>query len=276
MVTELIASEALRRIGPHGGVRSLASGMSSQAWVGSVGTDRWVVRVPVGDGRRPTPDYRTESVLLRAAAERGVPVATSTVVDVGGVACSVARERPGRPVGVADWDEVLVEDVAVALRALHTLDPALAVEQDIVTRFHLATIWPFDDTRLDDHPVAARWPSLVPSLLAHRDGILEAGSGPATVVHSDLHPDHLLIEDGRLTGLLDLGDTFPGPAEWDVACLRYYHADIADRIAAAGGCWDLERARRLTIAFGLYKLAKQPDRAVVVERVETILRAALG
>lgn len=275
-MTEHVASEALRRIGPHDGVRPLASGMSSQAWIGSVDRRRWVVRVPVGDGRRPTPDYRAESALLLAAAERGVPVAASTIIEVDGVACSVAPERPGRPVVADDWDEVLVGDVAAALRRLHSLDPSLAVEHDIVARFHLATIWPFDDTDLRAHPVATRWPELIGPLLEHRDRILEAGSAPATVVHSDLHADHLLVDGGRLTGLLDLGDTFPGPAEWDIACLRFYHRDITDRVVAAGDRWDPERARLLTIPFVLYKLAKQPERAVVVERVEPILRASLA
>lgn len=251
--------------------------MSSQAWVGDVDGQRWVVRVPVGDGRRPTPDYRAESVLLQAAAERGVPVSPSTIVAVDGVACSVAPELAGRPVTANDWDEALVGDVADALARLHTLDPALAVEHDLVARFHLATIWPLDGTDLGDHPVAARWPELVDALLEQRDRILEAATAsPATVVHSDLHAEHLLVDGGRITGLLDLGDTFPGPAEWDIACLRFYHREIADRVVAARERWDVARVQLLAIPFALYKLAKQPQRAVVIDRVEPILRSALG
>ena len=274
-MTESIASEALNRVGAHDGVRSLASGMSSDAWVGEIDGERWVVRVPVGDGRRPTPDYRAESVLLGTAAERGVPVAASTVVEVDGIACSVARERPGRPVGPDDWNESLVTDLASALAGLHGLPPSLAVEQDIVARFHLATIWPFDGSDLGSHSVAFRWPELVSPLCERRDAIRSAGAGPATVVHSDLHAEHLLVADGRLTGLLDLGDTFPGPAEWDIACLRYYHRGIADQVLAVGDRWDPARARLLVIPFVLYKLAKQPERPVVIDRVESTLRTAL-
>ena len=232
--------------------------MSSDAWVGEIDGERWVVRVPVGDGRRPTPDYRAESVLLGAAAERGVPVAASTVVEVDGIACSVARERPGRPVGPDDWNESLVTDLASALAGLHGLPPSLAVEQDIVARFHLATIWPFDGSDLGSHSVAFRWPgSFHRYANGARSAQPEPGQRPSCTGPARRAPSgrrwtpHRLARPGRHV---------PGPAEWDIACLRYYHRGIADQVLAVGDRWDPARARLLVIPFVLYKLAKQPER----------------
>ena len=71
------------------------------------------------------------------------------------------------------------------------------------------------------------------------------------------------------------GDAFAGPAEWDIAGLRYYHGPVADDVLTDSDRYDRDRARLLTISFALYKLAKQPERALVIERVEPILRTAL-
>lgn len=151
-----------------------------------------------------------------------------------------------------------------ALDRVHATDLALAVESDVVARFHLARIWPFDESTLEAHPLSTRWPNRVEGIGAQAEAILAAGAEPATVVHTDLHWEHLLVADGRLTGILDFGDAFAGPAGWDDARLRYYHGP-----AVAGPI--TEHARLLGIAFALYELDETPERADVVERVLTLL-----
>lgn len=259
----------LSTVGSHDGIQLLAEGMSSSAWRATVDGTPYVVRVPKGDGLRPLPRYEQEAHLLADLARRGVPVATTTIVELGDATCSLAEEIRGDPVRPNDWTSALVQEMHEALRIVHETDPALAVESDVVARFHLARIWPFDGTRLDDHPMAARWPERVAAVAAREADIRRAGAAPATVVHTDLHGDHILVADGRLVGLLDFGDAFAGPAAWDDACLRYYHGpDVTGPLR--------EDARLLSIAFVLYKLAKTPARADVVERVDAVLRDALA
>lgn len=255
---------------------AMADGMSSSAWVVSIDGVESVIRVPKNDGRRPVPRYAAELRLLELLAGRGVPVATGRVVVVDGFECSVAARLPESP--VAEWSEAFIDDVAGALSVLHMTQSSLAVEDDVSARFHLASIWPFDSTDLRDHAVAAWRPELVDALEAHRKRILDAAEGPRTVVHTDLHPQHLLQDDSkRLTGILDFGDAFAGTAAWDIACLRYYQGGavagaIVDR-HVFGRSLD-EPARLLGLPWGLYKLAKTPDRADVRERVDAMFRAA--
>ena len=172
---------------------------------------------------------------------------------IEGVVCSVAPQLPGRPVRPEDWTPQLLGQLRDALGIVHATEPTLAVERDVVARFHLARIWPFDGADLHGHPIAARWPELITAIADRAEPILAAGLAPATVVHTDLHWDHLLVDDGRLAGILDFGDAFAGPPGWDEACLRYYHGD-----AIAGPA--TEQGRLLGIAFALYKLDKTPAR----------------
>lgn len=263
-----LADEALATVGLHDGVELLAEGMSSSAWRGSIDGTTYVVRVPKNDGRRPLPRYRAEARLLADLHRRGVPVAAPTIVEIAGAECSIALEVPGQPVRPTDWTPRLLAEVATALDRVHETTPELAVEGDVRRRFHLARIWPFDGTDLADHPVALRWPELQAPIASREADILAAGSAPPTVVHTDLHWDHLLVDDGRLSAILDFGDAFAGPPGWDHACLRYYHGPQVARTPHDGD-------RLLGIAFALYKLAKTPDRADVVERVESMLRDAI-
>lgn len=263
-----LAAAALSTVGAHDGVTLLAEGMSSSAWRGTVDGSPYVVRVPKNDGRRPTPRYEDEARLLTDLAARGVPVAVPSIVEIGDVACSVAPEIPGEPVRPGEWTPELVGELHEALRILHETPPDLAVETDVVARFHLARTWPFDGADPADHPVADRWPERLAALVALAPEIRRAGAAPATVVHTDLHWDHILVADGRLMGILDFGDAFAGPPGWDHACLRYYHGpDVTGPLT--------EDARLLSIAFVLYKLDKTPERIDVVERVDAVLRDAL-
>ncbi len=274
--TRAVAAEALGQLGGHDGVTVLATGMSSAAFVGSVNGDEYAVRVPIGVGRRPTPDYAREARLLADLGDRGAPVSVPIVVEVRDRVCSVAPRIIGRRVEPNDWTHALVDHVASFLAVLHETEPAFAVEPDVLRRFHLARIWPFDGSDLGDHPVARIWPDGVGEIEDMRSAIETAGSRPSTVVHTDLHSEHLLVDGaGSLAGVLDFGDAFAGPPAWDHACIRYYHGDeVAVRVAEA---MDTESPSAddvdlLSVAWALYKLAKTPDRPDVRTRVDRLLQ----
>ena len=82
-----------------------------------------------------------------------------------------------------------------------------------------------------------------------------------SVVHSDLHAQHILIDDdGRLSGLLDFGDAFIGSAAWDVAVLQHYFGRaVAEGVATqlTDGPDLIESAQTLTTAVARYKVAKR-------------------
>ena len=257
----------------RGPVTLLAEGMSSSAWTGTVDGVRRVVRVPKMDGTRPTPRYDLEMRLLSELDRRGVPVMSGRVVSVDGVRCAVADLCP-HP-GVRDWNDEFVADVAAAFSTLHSLDPLLAVEADIVARLHLARSWPFDGSDLTRHPVARWGDDLVATLEGRRDEIEWAAEQAVTVAHTDLHVDHLLQDDrGRLAAVLDFGDAFAGSAGWDFASMRYsLGLEIAGRIAAVYPDGDRISALAdvLAIPWALYKLDKSPDRPIVQRRVAQLL-----
>lgn len=272
----VIARAALASVGTvEGEPQLLAEGMSSSAWTGAVDGREMVVRIPKNDGLRPEPHYDDEARLLADLARLGAAVAPCRVVEVDGIRCSIAERIPGEPVRPDEWTDRFGRDVADTLGALHSLAPGAAPALSAVERFHLARLWPLDGSRLADHPVAARWPERIDPLAALEADVRAACTAPATVVHSDLHWEHLLrTGGGRLAAVLDFGDAFAGPAAWDFACLRYYHGDDVAALVAQhhpDGTAALAASGLVGITFGLYKLDKTPERDEVVARVERLL-----
>jgi hydroxylysine kinase len=56
------------------------------------------------------------------------------------------------------------------------------------------------------------------------------------VIHTDFHGDNLLVDDDRVTGVLDFGDSLAGPVAMDVgvaACYQFGAADGTDPLAPA-------------------------------------------
>lgn len=199
-------------------VELLGAGRSSTAWL--AGTK--VVRTPIRDSGRRTSSF-SESLIGRLLPDE-LPVPRWEVVEVDGVACTIADRLRGRPIRLGEeWSDRLVADVARVLAATHRLATT-------------ATRWgPLDD--VDDRllglsetvgdGVRARW------FHAPIDPFdSEAAATNRAVVHSDLHPEHILVDSGgRLTGLLDFGDAFIGSAAWDIVAIgRYYGPRVADRI----------------------------------------------
>ena len=291
MATECVERVAGRQVDL---VWELSAGQSSSAWVAQAGEERWVVRVPVKDsGRRIT--YRAEAAIGRYLTSLGHPVADWTIVDHNGTMCSVAREIPGVPVAYDRvWSDDFGRQLAHVLADLHEM-PAegfgpLADDQQqlvrglsedrvhgITDRWFHARIWPFDDSSLDDHPITEQAPDIAHAATTLASDIAAAGTGATGVVHSDLHREHLLVgKDGSLTGVLDFGDAFIGSIAWDFALLNWYYGK-ANAAAVArhhpAGSDVLDHGAALSIAVGLYKVAKNPNDPALIPRLRRCLES---
>lgn len=103
--------------------------------------------------------------------------------------------------------------------------------------------------------------------------IIDALDGPVGLLHSDLHNQHLLQTDGRLTGLLDFGDAFVGSIAWDFGLIVWYYGLDNARLFATSyeaSPETLEQGLRLAIAIGCYKIAKTPHKSAVLERLQAL------
>jgi Ser/Thr protein kinase RdoA (MazF antagonist) len=142
----------------------------------------------------------------------------------------VAIVRALRVVAVAGGHGPLVVDGAGVLRGAAP-EPA----EGLVT-WAARPLWPLDGSRLADHPAIGEDPSLVEAMDAHavdvRDALL---SGPRSVLHSDLHGENVLDDEGRLT-ILDVGEALVGPVDWDIAAIAFFlDWPTADAVALALG-----------------------------------------
>ncbi|MEM8861187.1 MAG: phosphotransferase [Chloroflexota bacterium] len=134
----------------------------------------------------------------------------------------------------------------------------------IRARWCWAPIWPFDDCRLETHPMADAEIDFIARLDALKPKLLEAiTQDQAVLTHSDLHGEHIFEQDGRLTGVIDFGASFISIPAWDFAVMAYYHgwASVEESLfgytsSAQAQDHQLKQAQKLALAVGLYKLAK--------------------
>lgn len=283
-------AECVERVAGHqvDVVWELPAGRSSSAWIAKAGEERWVVRMPARDSdRRIT--YRAEAAIGRYLTSLGHPVADWTVVEHRGTTCSVARALPGVPATYGQvWSDDFGRQLADVLAGLHRMPargfgPLVDGEQQLVhgmskdrvegvcDRWCRARVWPFDDPSLDDHPITDQAPDIAHAATMLATDIATAGTGATGVVHSDLHREHLLVgNDGSLTGVLDFGDAFIGSIAWDFALLNWYYGR-ANAAAVArhhpAGPDALDHGAFLSIAVGLYKVAKNPNDPDLIPRL---------
>ncbi len=291
-VSQWLATEAGRRLGADQtvGVEMVAAGMSSTAWRIRLPQGPWIVRTPnAPSGRRPS---ARSDVLLGALLPAELPVARWELVEIEGIECSAGPVVPGDRIDAGPWGAGLAGSIAEVLGATHGLardasgwgpiqnrdDKIVGISTSLVDgvadRWFLAAMWPFDGSSLGSHPLLDVAAELVERLGALEATLVHAAAGPRCLVHSDLHAQHLLVASGILTGVLDFGDAFVGSAAWDIALLRhYYGAANADRVARRldDGAEVIEASVVLHVAVCAYKLAKQPDRSGVAERLQAAL-----
>ncbi len=201
---------------------------------------RWVDRTP----RRPAtvaPLLRETRLLPRIAPLLPIPVPEPVVLEDDPLR---VRHRlvPGSSVPPATLPAAAGEAVGRFLRALHRLPTAdLGLPgEDVVRADRLGWLDRFSVDVVPRLPATAR-PAASELLGALRD----APTG--TLVHGDLGPEHLLLDDGQVSGIIDWGDTQLGDPAIDLAWTAHGTPDeFRDALVAAYSptADELARARR--------------------------------
>ncbi|MGI8577952.1 MAG: aminoglycoside phosphotransferase family protein [Nocardioidaceae bacterium] len=182
----------------------------------------------------------------------------------------------------------LAEDLADALRRLHSLDPAgippqpegweSESRQDLLKE--LSAVADLIRPLLDDELRATAQPYLTAALPR------PPYDGPNRVIHNDMCADHVLVdpESGRLTGLLDFTDVIVGDPVLDfvglvgVGDLRFVSA-VIDRYGLSLDKGYADRLRWLTCVLTLLWLgeaATDPDGPADVDKHVLWVRRAFG
>ncbi|WP_018332462.1 phosphotransferase [Actinomycetospora chiangmaiensis] len=206
----------------------LGSGWDSDAWLVD---GEWVERT----ARRPDvePWLRTETTLLPWLAPQ-LPLEVPRPV-VGKESPLTVRHRlvPGRPAGPDDGPG-LGTAVGEFLVALHAVDLAAAVRRGLPSPERTSAL---RDAHVDrfESEVVPRLPPTTGNWLGERLAVIR--DAPASVlVHGDLSADHVLIDDGRVSGVIDWGDARAGdPAKDLVWPLLQAGPRVAREVTAAYG-----------------------------------------
>lgn len=200
------------------------AGWVSRAWVG----DDWVVRL--NEDVRHRDAYRHEAAVVGLLAGSDVPHARVLAHGVGPDGPWYVSERlPGRTLHEA-WPaadpatrRTMVESLGSALRALHRvrvpaglLPPWLigALDGGPWPAFHPPVV----SATLQLVEAARRRPGHDPHLLVDVAGWIEqrlvlfAADDPV-LVHGDLHGSNVIVDRGRVTGLVDFAEASAQPAD---------------------------------------------------------------
>ncbi len=198
-------------------------------------------------------------------------------------AWSIVPYLPGEPAASADAVDLpgVAGAIAGFLGALHVPAPADAPAN------------PFRGV-----PLRERAPNFAMNLdtlagLVDRDAVLgvwedalaaRAFTGPPVWLHGDLHPANILVRDGRVTGIIDFGDTTAGDpaADLSVAWMLLpveWHGAFRSAYEAVGGLtrdalW--ARARGWALNLGIVFLAYSADNPRLLEVGRRTLRAVLA
>lgn len=213
-------ARALARIGlpaPHG-LERLSGGANMESWRFQTGAADCVLRrAPSAEMMAGRPlDHAAEAALIRAARAAGV-LAPEVLVELepgDGIGSGfVMRALPGTPDPRTILDEadptVLIGDIARELVAVHAADCTGLTVPVLDTTAALAELKDRFLRYGGDRPILAlalRWlENSLPAPVAPR------------LVHGDFRLGNLLVEAGRLTGVLD----------WELAHLGDPHEDMA-------------------------------------------------
>lgn len=278
----------------------VARGATSAAWHVTNGTDAVIVRIiPTGTNRPVT--YQSEFTILRLLKNKGclVPIPIMNNAECSDQLNDIKEDWAVTEVinGQAVKNGRLppiAKDLGRQIAILHTLpfkgygrlkeqrEQIQGLQNDqqsgICARWCWANIWPFDASSLAEHPVSVTDPHLVKQLLQLKPHVLELlANNEMVVTHSDLHGEHIFVQDGKLTGLIDFGVSFIGMPAWEFAVLAYHHGWVFTQEVLRGYSPSreaqenlLKQAQMLVIVVGLYKLAKSVTKNASQEKVMNI------
>ncbi len=213
-------ARALARAGlpPPAGMERLSGGANMESWRFGAGDADYVLRrAPSAALMQGRPlDHAGEAALICAARAGGV-LAPEVLVELAPEDCIgsgfVMRAIPGTPdpkaiLANAEPDRLLAE-LGGQLAAIHGIDASGLALPHMDTAQALAELRARFESYGGDRPIIAlalRWlESHLPELVAPR------------LVHGDFRLGNLLVDEGRLTGVLD----------WELAHLGDPHEDLA-------------------------------------------------
>jgi aminoglycoside phosphotransferase (APT) family kinase protein len=217
------------RGGPVTGLCRLTGGANMESWLFASGDTRFVLR------RAPSAqwlagrgiDMAGEARVIRLARSGGVPapdvVLELTAEDALGIGfVMVCLPGTADPEAVLASPPALADEIATAMARIHALDPAGA---DHLPRLDAATgvaaLAAQFEAAGGDRPIIALGLTWLRANLPPKV--------PACVVHGDLRIGNVMVDQGRLTGVLD----------WELAHLGDGHEDLAY------GCMTVWRFGRL-------------------------------
>ena len=122
---------------------------------------------------------------------------------------------------------------------------------------------------VDGPLLRARWDELVTTL---------AWTAPPVWVHGDTHPGNLVVDDGKLTAVVDFGDLCAGDPASDLAVgWMLFPAEDRSRFRSALGADDdlWTRGRAWALAIGVSLLASSADNPSYAAMAERTLTAVL-
>lgn len=168
--------------------------------------------------------HRCEAAALRSIGDSlRVPTPQLLVDDaLGEWTYLISTRLPGRPID-AVWDELdsstrvgLATQLGHAIRELHQLSAEpLAKVCEPWSGFRAAQRARGVDEK--------RRQGLTPNRVAEMEDFLGSFEGvhdvsmPSSLLHTEIGPSHVLVDAGRVTGLIDFGDARIGDAEYDLA-----------------------------------------------------------
>jgi len=203
-----------------------------------------------------------------------LPLPVPTVLRVGKPGCnypwpwSVTPWLPGRAALHAPLSDPMSAAAPLGsfLQALHQPAPSDApanpfrgiplAARDLATRAHLARL----GSRIDYSAATDLWQRLVKA---------PTWAGPPLWIHGDLHPGNVLVDEGRISAILDFGDLAAGDPATDLAAMWMLLPRPAWPALVAGACGGphssdsmadtLTRARGWALALGAACAASSRD-----------------
>jgi aminoglycoside phosphotransferase (APT) family kinase protein len=159
-----------------------------------------------------------EARMLELARGQGVPVPDVLAFEPGPPAVTVMTRVGGDPLTSA-MGEAAAAEAGAALGLFHRL-PAAPPFSGGQHRWEEFVAWWAER----EAGACARLGILEPAEAAAAAGLIMAArdllaSRPTGLIHGDLQTDHVLVESGRLAGIIDFVDAQPGDGLLDVAVL---------------------------------------------------------
>lgn len=274
-------------------VTALGSGVTTEGWRADTGDGPLAVLVDLPNESRPvhargaSAGYEARHALLERLhpldGRVPRPLATNRSEGIddplgGALSWAVTELSQGTPFHEAGSPVEAARDLGGLLARLHALPVerygmleqtrealrgvADGLVEGILSRW--PGLWPFDGAPLLAHPVVKVAPALLAELSALREQLLRyADVDHVAVCHLDLHGEHILVREGRLSGLFDFGDACIVPPAFDIASFAYHNGWLLVEALVEGYESNrimrevrLAEAQQLAVALALQKVGK--------------------